>query len=113
MTVRLMSFALTEAAFVARRKTVTRRLGWVFLKAGDELMGVRKAMGRMRGEPVVRLGQIRVVSVRRERLDAIDAEDVVLEGFNGITPYVFVALFCKHMRCTPSTVVTRIEFEHV
>lgn len=34
---RLMSVALTEKAVRERRKTVTRRLGWKFLKPGDRL----------------------------------------------------------------------------
>lgn len=50
---RLMSVTLTERAVVERRKTVTRRLGWGFLKAGDRLTLVRKAMGRRRPDGTV------------------------------------------------------------
>jgi len=41
---RLMSVALTEQAVRERRKTVTRRLGWQFLKPGDRLTLCRKVM---------------------------------------------------------------------
>lgn len=43
---RLMSVSLTEQAVVERRKTVTRRTGWKFLKPGDRLTLCRKVMGR-------------------------------------------------------------------
>ena len=42
---RNMSFALTTEQFKARTKTVTRRFGWWFLKPGDVVRGVEKAMG--------------------------------------------------------------------
>lgn len=43
---RLMSVSLTEQSVVERRKTVTRRTGWRFLKPGDRLTLCRKVMGR-------------------------------------------------------------------
>lgn len=60
---RLMSVAFTEEAVVSRRKTVTRRKGWTFLKPGDRLTLCRKVMGRKKGEPLVRLAEVEVVSV--------------------------------------------------
>lgn len=111
---RLISFSMTEAAFVAGTKTVTRRIGWKHLKPGDRLVGVNKAMGFKPGEKPRHLGEIEVVSVRRERLDAIDLEDVRAEGVAGCdTVEAFVAGFCKAMRCAPSDGVTRIEFRKV
>lgn len=110
---RLMSFALTTPQFRTRTKTVTRRLGWRHAKVGDIFMGVEKAMGRKKGEPLVKLGMIRVTDVRREPLDAITKEDVVREGFPGMYPSEFTAMFCKHMGCGGSDEVTRIEFEYV
>ncbi len=63
-----MSVALTETAVRERRKTVTRRLGWAFLKPGDKLTLARKVMGRRRKdgtvEPLVRIAEVEVVSVR-------------------------------------------------
>lgn len=114
---RLLSVALTEDAVRARTKTVTRRLGWLTLKLGNHLTLVRKSMGRRRKdgtvEPLVRICDVRVLSVRRERLDAITADDVDREGFAGWTPAQFVDFFCEHMRCQPDTEVTRIEFEYL
>ena len=46
---RLMSFALTTRQFLAHEKTVTRRLGWEFLKPGDRVCGVEKGMGLKKG----------------------------------------------------------------
>lgn len=108
---RLMSVALTEAAVVDRTKTVTRRVGWLMLKPGDRLTLCRKVMGRRKGEPLVRLADVEVVSVRRESLDLIDTADVRREGFHIETPRWFVRFFCNtHSGCTPATTVTRIEW---
>src|SRR5690606_41019778 len=65
---RLMSVSLTVPAVVDRRKTVTRRLGWKFLRPGDRLTLCRKVMGRKPGEPLDRLDRKSVVSVVREPL---------------------------------------------
>ncbi len=113
---RLMSVQLTEQAVVERRKTVTRRLGWHHATPGMRLTLCRKVMGRWRAdktiEPLVRLVEVEVVSVRRERLSAITDEDVVREGFPDMDAAEFVAFFCQHMRCTPDTEVTRIEWKY-
>ena len=110
---RLMSVSLTEPQVRARSKTVTRRTGWLKLKPGDRLTLVRKAMGLKPGEHVVRIADVEVVSVRRERLDAITPADVAAEGF-AFTPAEFTAFFCgSHKGCTPETVVTRIEWRYL
>lgn len=80
-----MSVTLTEQAVRERRKTVTRRLGWLFLKPGDRLTLCRKVMGRKKDEPLERLAEVEVVDVRRERLDAITDDDVPREGFAVLT----------------------------
>src|SRR3990167_7968282 len=110
---RLISFSKTEQQFRDRIKDVTRRLGWKDLQPGTLLCGVRKAMGLRKGEQVERLGVIRVVSVRMERLDVITHADVAREGFPNMTPADFVTFFCAAMGCNPTIEVTRIEFEHV
>jgi hypothetical protein len=104
---------MTEPQFLDGSKDVTRRDGWRNLKPGDRLTAVRKAMGLKKGERQVVLGEIEVVSVRRERVDAITIDDVRREGFPGWTISEFVEFFCRGHRCTPATVVTRIEFRHV
>lgn len=114
---RLMGVSLTEAQVRARAKTVTRRLGWAFLKPGEPLTLCRKVQGRRRSdgtvEPLVRVAEVEVVSVRREPLNTITAEDVAREGFPDMTPAEFVAFFCEHMRCKRDTWVTRIEFRYL
>jgi hypothetical protein len=108
-----MSVALTEQAVRDRRKVVTRRLGWQFLRAGDRLTLCRKVQGRRRGEPLVRLAEVEVVDVRRVLLGAIDPTEVAREGFRNLTPMQFVEFFCTHMGCTPDDVVTRIEWRYL
>lgn len=110
---RNMSFFLTRPQFEAKTKTVTRRLGWRFLKAGDQVMGVEKSQGLGKGGKLVKLHPVRITDVRQERLDAIDADDCAAEGFPDMTPFEFVAMFCKSMNCKPSDMVTRIEFSHI
>jgi hypothetical protein len=111
---RLMSVALTEDAVRERRKTVTRRLGWKFLKPGDRLTLCRKVMGRKKGEPLVRIAEVEVVSVRRETLMSVPIADVVREGFPASMTWLdFVHFFCEHMKCSPNTEVTRIEWRYL
>ena len=110
-----MSVSLTEDAVRDRRKTVTRRLGWTFLKPGDHLTLCRKVMGRKPGEPLVRIAEVEVVSVRREPLNAITMGDVVREGFAAAwyTPLWFVQFFTDHMGGDYRQEVTRIEWRYL
>lgn len=129
---KLISFALTEASFLDGSKTMTRRLGWWTDKRGrrlvmpdDRLTGCRKVMGRRRGEPLVRLGEILVTDVRRERLDKITEDDVRREGvpvecFEEVDadtgqppPWEWVRWFANEQRCSPFDEVTVIEFYRV
>ena len=112
---RLMSVSLTEDAVRERRKTVTRRRGWLFLKPGDRLTLCRKVMGRKAGEPLVRIAEVEVVDVRREQLDEVTMGDVVREGFSApwYTPLWFVQFFTDHMGGDPRQEVTRIEWRYL
>jgi len=110
---RNISFAKTTGQFMARTKTVTRRQGWAGLQPGTLLMACRKCRGLKPGEALERLGLTRVVSVRREPLQAITAEDVEREGYPGMGPEEFVDLFCAQMKCERHAMVTRIEFEYL
>jgi hypothetical protein len=111
---RLMAVSLTEPQVRARTKTVTRRLGWRMLKRGDRLTLCRKVMGRRRGEPLERIVDVEVISVRREPLDAITAGDVAAEGFPQMTAAQFVTFFCgTHRGCGPGTEITRIEWRYL
>lgn len=109
---RQISFALTTPQFKNGTKTVTRRMGWLFLKPGDILMAVEKSQGLGKGGKVKTLGLIRVLEVTRERLNAIDMGECRKEGFPEMMPIDFVLFFCRtHRGCEPYSIVTRIAFE--
>jgi hypothetical protein len=121
---RNISFSLTTPQFLDGSKDVTRRMGWLKLRQGDFLCAVKKGMGLKPGEKVERLGMIRVASVRREppraMTDNLDYgfDETRREGFPDPSPNnwpsVFVDFFCRsHSKCTPDSIVTRIEFERV
>lgn len=110
---RNMSFILTTEQIRNRTKTVTRRLGWWFLKPGDILNACKKCQGLKKGEKIEKICQIRVMSVREERLIQINSADTVEEGFPYLTPDEFISMFCKEMGCNPWRYVNRIEFEYV
>lgn len=111
---RLMSVSLTEQQVRDRTKYVTRRMGWDYLRPGDRLTLCRKVMGRKAGEPLVRIVDVEVVDVDRERLDAITANEVRAEGFPGMTPEEFVEFFCaSHKGCTPDSEITRIRWRYL
>lgn len=107
-----MSFSLTTRQFRERTKTVTRRTGWLRLKAGERVLGIEKGMGLKKGEKQIVLGEIEVVSVRREAVALITYADVVKEGFPELTPGQFVDFYCKANRCEPLDLCTRIEFRY-
>ncbi|MEU4841745.1 hypothetical protein [Nocardia testacea] len=111
---RLMSVSLTEDQVRARTKTVTRRVGWTMLRPGDRLTLCRKVMGRRRGEPLIRIVDVEVLSVRHEPLNAITSDDVVAEGFPEMRPAAFIDFFCRtHRGCRPETEVTRIQWRYL
>lgn len=114
-----MSCQLTMAQVRARSKLVTRRLGWHDLRPGELIQLCEKCQGIKKGEGLVRLEVVRIVSTRRERLDRMERRprygqrECNLEGFPDKTPAEFVAMFCKHMACKPTTTVTRIMWTYV
>jgi hypothetical protein len=124
---RLMSVTLTEQAVRDRRKTVTRRVGWRFLKPGDRLTLCRKVMGRKPGEPLGRLAEVEVVSVRHERLWDIDDDEIARECVEPVpgrfgewhtdtgqpTPWAWIEWFCDEMNVAPDDFVTRIEWRYL
>ena len=136
---RLMSVAFTDAAVRDRSKTVTRRKGWTFLKPGDRITLCRKVMGRKKGEPLERIVDVEVVSVRRESLghlihahskpsqrpffkdDAAPwhtpgyaAEEMTREGFPGMSPAEFVRrYFVEAQGFSYHDDVTRIEWRYL
>lgn len=61
--------------------------------------------------PRRRLGLVRVISVSREPLGDITAEDVEREGFPGKSPEWFVKFYCSPGKPGLERMVTRIEFQ--
>ncbi len=132
-----MSFMLTTEQIRNRTKTVTRRVGWAFLKPGDLIQAVEKCQGLKKGEQMKPLAVLRVESVRRERLDRMETESLYgqeecyAEGFPRYTPKEFVAMFCATHKVPdtrawglprskrqpfpmlPCDEVTRVEFSYV
>ncbi len=83
------------------------------MKPGDQLQLVPKVMGFERGARIDKSGPVvTVVSVRRERLDAITQEDCAREGFPEYTPEQFIQMFCRAFKVTPSANITRIEWKY-
>lgn len=115
-----MSFALTTPQVLARTKTVTRRIGWAFLKPGTLLQAVEKGQGLKKGEKVRKLAVIRVTAVEGEWMSGFvnlpDAQaECAREGFPEMTPVEFNAFFRKsHPDPGADDLrVTRIEFKYV
>lgn len=122
-----MSVSMTADAVIERRKTVTRRKGWTFLKPGDRLTLCRKVMGRKPGEPLERLAEVEVVDVRREslallahpdfcdpRAEAYAWSEVAREGFPYMGPALFVHRFFEvSQRMQSDDDVTRIEWRYL
>jgi len=63
--------------------------------------------------PPRRLPDIRIASVRRERLGDVTPREVRREGFPGMSPAEFVAFYCKPGKPDPNRFVTRIEFKRI
>lgn len=108
-----MSFYYTQDAIRLKYKTVTRRMGWQFLKPGDILNACVQCQGLKKGQKIERICQIRVVSVQRTPLNTITLNDVEREGFVGLSPFEFIDSFCYANNCTPETKITRIEFKYI
>ena len=110
---RNISFTLTTEQFKIRTKTVTRRMGWAHTAHGEILCAIEKGQGLKKGKKIKKLGMIRVLSFRKEPLDAITKEDCIKEGFPHLSPDEFVKMFCKYHKCSEDQVVNRIEFEYL
>lgn len=122
---RNISFSLTTAQVRHGFRTgeilkdVTRRLGWRNAMPGLVLCACEKCQGLGKGRNIVRLGTIVLLRVVLERLDRMITDpdygrvEVIREGFPEKTPEQFVAMFCKHNRCDPERVITRLEFRYL
>lgn len=121
---RRMSCRMTVEPVRRREKRVSRRLGWQLLEPGDRLTLVEQAQGLRKGEKQVVLAPVvEVLSNSPEQLDwLIDgnhytpqeaAREMELEGFPGMDPREFVAMFCAYNRCAPDVDLQRIEWEYL
>lgn len=117
---RNMSFALTTEQIRSKTKTVTRRLGWAFLKHGDLLQPVKKSQGLKKGERVELIGGAIIVehvcAIRLNQMlnyPKFGRDECRMEGFPLMTPQEFVSMFCEHNGCAETDEVTRIEFGYV
>jgi len=121
-----MSFSATKEQVRRREKTVTRRLAWLDMKPGGLFVPVERAMGLKKGEKHVILWPLcRCISNIPECLNrlVLDPEygrlEMIREGFPGMDPVEFVAMFIRmnHLdreTYSPDTqVIRRIEFEYV
>ena len=113
---RNISFSLTTPQVIDQTKDITRRLGWKFLKVGDQLMACEKCQGIKKGG-LVRLGSITIKSIRYEPLSAMNSttygdEEARREGFPHLSGRAFVKNFCHAMNCHPDTEITRVEFTY-
>jgi len=137
---RLMSVSHTKEQVRARTKTETRRLGWwkdktgrQLVKVGDTLTLCEKVMGRRHActacdpghycgtccgfgyvvDPLVRICDVTVTDVRRERLCDITAEGVAAEGFPDWSPGEFVSFFCDTFGTHDATLLTVLAWEYL
>lgn len=124
---RLMSVTLTKEAVVGRRKTETRRAGWLHARPGEVLDLCEKVMGRRKGDPLIRLARVRITSVTREPLNRITDAAVDREGFTsldlgpwmldaaspGALARAFVRFYGEHMGALPEDEVTVITWEYL
>ena len=110
---RNMSFMLTTEQIKNKTKTVTRRLGWWFLKPGEILNACEKCQGLKKGEKINKLCQIEVVLCEKIPLSKISYADCFREGFPEMHPSEFIRMFRKEMKCGMVTEVNRIEFKYL
>lgn len=112
---------MTTPQFRAKQKTVTRRFGWWHAAPGDIYHGVEKAMGLKKGESIVRIHTIRVISATPEPLGAMldypdgGHDELAKEGFPfGIRdPREFVDTLARKSGKALDALVNRIEFEYI
>lgn len=111
---RNMSFSKTIEQARNRSKTVTRRWGWGFLKPGDRVQQVVKAMGLDLGEKVEKIHVIECISNRPDPLENITQAECVLEGFPDKDPaWLRILLLSMKPNKFKGKYPNRIEFKYV
>ena len=110
-----MSFFITQEQIRNKTKTVTRRLGWNFLRPGDIVNACEKCQGLGKGGKIIKICQIKIINTWKEELCEITQTDVIKEGFPFMTITEFVEMFIKEIKPKHGhrTKVNRIEFEYI
>lgn len=114
-----MAFSKSIQAMREFRKTVTRRYGWANVKPAQIVQAVEKGQGIPRGEHVVPIHEIQLLTPRWERADlmitdqAYGEREVILEGFPELSPKEFVQMLCEMNKKRPDELVHRLEFRHL
>ncbi len=111
-----MAFSKTIPQMRDYSKTLTTRDGWWCSRTnlprvapGEVVTAIEKGMGLRKGDRQVVIHDIEIVRVWREPNDHITQAGVVMEGFPGLSPEGFVAMFGGD----PGRIVTRILFFHL
>lgn len=110
---RNMAFSMTKQQIYDKTKTQTRRFGWRFAKLGMRVCVVEKCQGIGKGNTIVRICVIEVVSTRWEPLNVITQQDVIDEGFPHLTPDEFVRMLADPKHLAYDVEVNRIVFKYV
>lgn len=112
---RNMSFCITPGQIRNKTKTVTRRLGWDFLRPGEIVNACVKCQGLGKDGKIEKICQIRILDTWKEELCDITQQDVVKEGFPEMSPTEFVEMFIKELKPKYGkyTKVNRIEFDYL
>lgn len=113
---RNMSFSETTEQVRRKEKTVTRRDGWWFLKPGDRVQAVEKAMGLKKGEKIKKLHVIEIVSTRPEQIGQIlhyPHDELEKEGLPDMDAWGFIYLLRKITGKDITHTINRIEFKYV
>lgn len=107
---KIMPFDDTYTQIKLREQTVTRRLGWRTLRAGDSLCAMHNG---------ARLALLRITHVSLEPLCAMTENlgygraECRRSGYAALSPEQFVADFRSRYSCRSDSIVTRIEFEYL
>ena len=112
---RNMSFSFTIKQIRNKTKTVTRRLGWYFLKPGDIINACVKCQGLKKGEKIEKICQIRILGTKKEHLEKVTLHECIIEGFPDLSPASFVSMFMdiNKLKFYKDCYVNRIEFKYV
>lgn len=111
-----MAFSKSIIPMREFRKTVTRRYGQHNAKPAQIIQAVEKAQGIPKGEHVVPICEIQLLTPRWERADrmitdqAYGEREVILEGFPEMKPSEFVEMLCDMNKKRADELVHRLEF---